>query len=176
MSKKQKEKKKTEKKKLAKHRVEVRRKETRAELKKLKEENKLQRKYAIKPMPYKKNTSAPADMVFPYEPVDNPAKDEAIKKRLEHNMKILEALQAEMDREEFTRDEANSKLENDGAKTLREKMDMLAERAEGAMIQFDELGINEAELNMNWNLNTSVDLDQVSKLAASKEATDEKLA
>lgn len=164
MSKKQKERKKVEKKKVAKQRVEIRRKKSRAELKKVREENKLQRKYAIKPVPFKKSDALPpSDMVFPYEPVENPAKDEAIKKRLEHNMKILEALQAEMDKEEFAREEANSKLEGDGATTMREKMDLLAKKAEGAMIQFDELGINEPQLNMNWNLNSSVDLGSVNK-------------
>lgn len=71
-------------------------------------------------VPYRK----PADV-----PLDSKDKDENIKKQLEHNLEILKALQAEYDREEEMRKQVNKQLEEEGAYTIKEKMDLMAKKA-----------------------------------------------
>lgn len=75
-------------------------------------------------------------------------KEEEVKAKLEHNLKILEALEEEYDKENEARKELNQKLENEGYKTIKEKMDALHKKAlelegvaqdmEQAQKEFDE--------------------------------------
>ena len=55
--------------------------------------------------------------------------DEEIRSKIEHNLKILEALEQEYDRESETRKEINQKLESEGFMTIKEKMDALHKKA-----------------------------------------------
>lgn len=54
---------------------------------------------------------------------------EKAKTQLEKNMDILQALEQEYEREQLIRNQMNEKLESDGHKTLKEKMDALHKRA-----------------------------------------------
>lgn len=54
---------------------------------------------------------------------------ENAKANLEKNMKILEALEAEFEQEQAQRKEVNEKLESEGHKSIREKMDALHKKA-----------------------------------------------
>lgn len=58
-------------------------------------------------------------------------KEESIKKRLERNLKILEALEAEYDAEQAGRQQTNESLEAQGHRTIKEKMDALHKKALG---------------------------------------------
>jgi len=100
----------------------------RAEAKHEREVAKIDRKYSEKPQPYLKpetrlrinQEQAEADR----------QKDEEIKKQLEHNVKILKALEEEYLAEQEARKQANESLEAEGHETLQEKLDVLAKRAE----------------------------------------------
>ena len=52
-------------------------------------------------------------------------KELAIKKRLEHNMEILAALQDEFEKEQETRKNVNDTLEAEGASSIEEKMELV---------------------------------------------------
>jgi hypothetical protein len=56
-------------------------------------------------------------------------KMEEINSKLEHNLKILEALEEEYDKENELRKEINTKLENEGHMTMKDKMDALHKKA-----------------------------------------------
>lgn len=57
------------------------------------------------------------------------ARSKAISEKLEQNLKILEALEVEYEAEQAARAEMNEKLESEGHKTMREKMDALHKKA-----------------------------------------------
>jgi len=82
--------------------------------------------------------------------IEDARRDQWIKKRLEHNMKILEALEEEAKREEAARAEFNEKLEDAGAKTMGEKFDTMG--------QFTE-DIVEMEEQQNEQSDTVVDTE-----------------
>lgn len=68
-------------------------------------------------------------------------KDKEIHSRIEHNLKILEALEEEYDKENAARKEINQKLENEGYMTIKDKMDALHKKAlelEGISKQMEE--------------------------------------
>jgi hypothetical protein len=53
----------------------------------------------------------------------------AVSDKLKQNLEILEALEREYEAEQFARVEMNDKLESEGHKTMREKMDALHQKA-----------------------------------------------
>lgn len=57
------------------------------------------------------------------------SKDKVISDKLANNLKILEALEQEYDEEQDRRTEVNQKLEAEGHKSIREKMDALHQKA-----------------------------------------------
>lgn len=61
--------------------------------------------------------------------------DEEIKAKLQHNMEILKALQDEYEADQQRRKEVNEKLEAEGHKTLKEKMDHINEVAQNLVAQ-----------------------------------------
>lgn len=148
-SKKQKERKKKNREKVAKNRVLRRREALRKQRKKAMQEriNEIQAEENAfgKQKPFVKNDASVLN-----EAVDELKKQhfEDVNAKLEHNLKILEALEEEYDRENSTRKEINQKLENEGYMTMKEKMDALHKKAlelegvagdmEKAQKEFDE--------------------------------------
>lgn len=137
----------------AKQRVERRRKKVRQDQKQAKETAKMSERYRIKQAPFRKDQSVDFDESveetteevklkssgesLSQEPpmteqtnVEDARKVEWIKQKLEHNMKILEALEAEIEKEEQERKDLMEDLEDKGAKTLREKIDLIGKEAE----------------------------------------------
>ena len=110
-SKKQEEKKKHARKELAKARVLKRREAIRKEAKKYREWS-LAEKRATKGIPIKGSL---AD------------RDAMILEKLRHNYAILEALDAEYQKEQESRKQINDSLEAEGFKTLKEKMDAMGD-------------------------------------------------
>jgi hypothetical protein len=65
-----------------------------------------------------------------------------IREQLEKNLKILEALEQEYDQEQQRRVELNQKLESEGHKSIREKLDALHQKAlevTGKTEEFEEI-------------------------------------
>jgi hypothetical protein len=129
-SKKQKERKKKKREEIARHRVLKRRAEIRKE-----------RKDAIEEQA-KQQTAEDAiyGKLKPYVRKDDPLikeltenekkeKNNEIQSKIEHNLKILEALEEEYDKEQALRKQMNEKLEKEGHKTIKEKMDALHQKA-----------------------------------------------
>jgi hypothetical protein len=121
----QKEKKKKERERTAKARVLVRREALRKERKAEKEE---QRKFEEaqeimhgKRMPIINNPEVLAQK--------EAARARAVSDKLKQNLEILEALEREYEAEQAARAEMNDKLESEGYKTMREKMDALHQKA-----------------------------------------------
>lgn len=56
-------------------------------------------------------------------------KEESVSDRLKKNLEILEALEAEYDREQENRQQANEKLESEGFFSIKEKMNALHQKA-----------------------------------------------
>lgn len=116
----------------AKQRVVEKRKELRAELKQIREDHKFREHFRVKPMPFRKD----AQPVFnkPGETVATNAGDaqrkEWVKKKLEHNMKILEVLEAEMAEEDRVREETRKALEAQGATTLKDQLNLIGAMSE----------------------------------------------
>lgn len=152
-SKKQKEKKKKEREKIAKNRVLKRREALRKQKKELAMEQK-QEKLAEesaygKQKPFLKNDTSVLSEVLKEN------KEEEIRKKIEHNLKILEALEQEYDIENSQRKEINQKLENEGFMTMKEKMDALHRRAlelegkstelEQAQKEYDQIELEQAQ-------------------------------
>jgi len=148
-SKKQKERKKKNREKIAKDRV-LRRRETLRKQRKQAMEEKLNELQAEenafgKQKPFVKNDASALNEVVS---VEKEKRAEELNSKLEHNLKILEALEEEYDRESETRKEINQKLENEGHMTMKEKMDALHQKAlelegiagqmEQAQKEFDE--------------------------------------
>jgi hypothetical protein len=148
-SKKQKERKKKNREKIAKDRV-LRRRETLRKQRKQAMEEKLNELQAEenafgKQKPFVKNDASALNEVVS---VEKEKRAEELNSKLEHNLKILEALEEEYDRESETRKEINQKLENEGHMTMKEKMDALHQKAlelegiagqmERAQKEFDE--------------------------------------
>lgn len=122
---KQKDKKKKERERLVKARVLVRRETLRKERKKEKEDQqRFEEAQAImhgKPMPIIKNPEVAAQR--------EAVRAQAVSDRLKQNLEILEALEREYEAEQAARAEMNDKLESEGHKTMREKMDALHQKA-----------------------------------------------
>lgn len=121
----QKAKKKKEREKVAKERVVRRRVALRAQ-RKLQYEEELKEKEAHeivhgKPMPIIKDPAVLAQRAA--------AQAKVISAKLKNNLEILEALEKEYEAEQAARGEMNTKLEAEGHKTMREKMDALHQKA-----------------------------------------------
>lgn len=58
-------------------------------------------------------------------------RDQELRKRLEHNLKILEALEEEYLKEQEQRSACNTALEAEGHETMKEKLDALGDKADG---------------------------------------------
>ena len=56
-----------------------------------------------------------------------------VKAKLQRNIEILQALEAQFEAEQAQRTECNEKLEAEGCTTIREKMDSLAEKAKAIL-------------------------------------------
>jgi len=156
-SKKQKERKKKNREEVARNRV-LRRRETLRKQRKQAMEEKLNELKAEesafgKQKPFVKNDASALNEVISTarEQQKSEQTDEEIDElnaKLEHNLRILEALEEEYDRENETRKEINQKLENEGHISMKEKMDALhkkaleiegkAEQLEQAQKEFDE--------------------------------------
>lgn len=67
--------------------------------------------------------------------------------KLEQNLKILEALEQEYEAEQAVRSEINSKLEEEGHTTIREKMDALHKKALAMTGKAEELEAATEEYN-----------------------------
>ncbi len=145
--KKQKEKKARKHKERAKQNVLARREKAREETRQQREDDRLKRKYEIKVAPIRntpelkrqeaEKTRRPQNIVskqptFFQKGVDDRqiATDSRIRERLEHNMQILEALEAAMQAEDENRKQLQEQLEGEGHDTMREKLDAIGEKAE----------------------------------------------
>jgi len=145
------EKKEKKRKEKAKERVLRRREKLREEAKKLRQVEKEQEHFRVKQSPYRKHREelSPvsdelkgASEELSSEPkvtaqtqVDDPRKVAWVKQKLEHNMKILEAIEEEMEKEEQERQEVHKSLEEKGAKSFRDKMDLMGTEAEAKVAQ-----------------------------------------
>lgn len=129
-SKKQKERKKKKREEIARNRVLKRRESLRKQRKQAMEEKQketLAEENAFGKMkPFVKNDASVLNETITQAKED---RQEEIKAKLEHNLKILEALEEEYDKESEARKELNQKLENEGYKTIKEKMDALHKKA-----------------------------------------------
>jgi hypothetical protein len=130
-SKKQKERKNKNREKIAKERV-LKRRETLRKQRKQAVEEKIEQLKAEenafgKQKPFIKNDVSAINQVIKTSKKGNYSED--LTAKLEHNLKILEALEEEHDRESETRKEINRKLENEGHLTMKEKMDALHQKA-----------------------------------------------
>lgn len=129
-SKKQKERKKKNREKIAKNRVLKRREALRKQRKQAFEERKnevqAEENAFGRQKPFVKNDASALNEVIVQE---RKSSMEDIKSKIEHNLKILEALEEEYDKENEVRKEINQKLENEGFMTMKEKMDALHQKA-----------------------------------------------
>jgi len=146
---KQKEKKKKERERIAKARVLVRREALRKERKIEKEEQrKFEESQVImhgKTMPIIKNPAALAQR--------EAAHARAVSDKLKKNLEILEALESEYEAEQAARAEMNDKLESEGHKTMREKMDALHQKALAMTGKAEALAQAEEEYAAQHNVN-----------------------
>lgn len=144
---KQKEKKKKEREKIAKERVMRRREQLRKERKLVAEEQKKdQEAHDIvhgKQMPILKDPAKVAQREAAHARV--------ISEKLKKNLEILEALEKEYEAEQATRAEMNTKLEDEGHKTMREKMDALHKKALAMTGKAEELAQATAEYAAQQN-------------------------
>lgn len=125
----------------AKNRVLNRRKKIREVAKEASEQEKWRHRFRTRLSPYRKSQLTSDD-----QPIDEVRKQEWIKKKLEHNMKILEELESEMEREELERADVQKSLEDKGAITLKDKMDLLGQISKSSS-QGDELQNNDLDHN-----------------------------
>jgi hypothetical protein len=65
-------------------------------------------------------------------------KKDQVKSQLEHNMKILEALNDEYEKEQSVRAEVNEKLESKGGHTIAQKMEVLQQEVVGKIGELEE--------------------------------------
>lgn len=140
-SQKQKEKKKKERERIAHQRVLRRREALRAQRKlQYEEELKHQEAHDIvngKPQPILKDPAAIARRAA--------AQAKAVSDKLKKNLEVLEALEKEYEAEQAARAEMNTKLEAEGHKTMREKMDALHQKALAMTGKAEELAQATAE-------------------------------
>jgi len=133
MSKKKlKERKKQQKKAKAKARVVSRRNHIRRLDKEIHEETKAKQHFEDRIFPIRK---APKEAVV----LDNAQKDEYVKRRLENNMKILEALEKDIEEEDRIRNNINNNLEEKGLNTVKEKMDFIFEQSQLNQLNNDQI-------------------------------------
>ena len=154
----------------SKNRVQRRREAHRSELRQQREEDRLKRKFAIKQAPIRntpesrfieeedKQKPAPNATIskqptfFQNQVSDRQlATEQSIKERLKHNMEILEALESAMQMEEDARNELQTKLEDEGHETLREKMDAIGAGAEEIVHGKQELPAKKGRLGGTAN-------------------------
>lgn len=64
----------------------------------------------------------------PLTPEKQAEKDEKIRAKLQHNLEILQALEEEYDVEKTKREKLNKELEDQGNKTIQEKLKAMAEK------------------------------------------------
>ena len=140
-SKKQKERKKKNREKIARNRVVKRRVALRKDRKMALEEQTKQKiaEDAIygKLQPYTKKNSLAVELTEE----EKKKKFDEIQSKIEHNLKILEALEEEYDKEQNQRKEINENLEKEGHKTIKEKMNAIHEKAlemEGKKEEYEE--------------------------------------
>ena len=138
---KQQEKKQQQRKQIAKKRVLYRREKVRSIRKEADATERMQHHFRLKTPPIRNRSKSPEPALTEQIQVDDVNKVEWIKQKLEHNMKILDALEAEMKREEEERERIRKSLEDQGAMTMREKMDLIAKTAE------EKLEVEKLELN-----------------------------
>lgn len=119
------EKKKKNRAKKAKAKVRKRREWIRKKAREIKEDEKWQKHFEVKG-----TTIRNEPQITPQTQVDDPARVAYVRKRLEHNMKILKALEEEMENEEMARSELSDNLEAAGAVTLKDKMERIGRIAE----------------------------------------------
>jgi hypothetical protein len=139
-SKKQKERKKKNREKIARYRVVKRREALRKEKKEAFEEQ-MKQKIAEdevygKSKPFVKKNS----LVVELTEEEKKQKINEAQSKIDHNLKILEALEEEYDREQAQKKKINEDLEKEGYKTIKEKMDALHEKAlvlEGKKEEYD---------------------------------------
>jgi hypothetical protein len=117
------EKKKKQRKEIAKKRVLARREDIRAEAKKMKAQE-IAIKKATKSIPIKGSL---AD------------RDAEIQEKLRHNYAILEALDAEYNREQEQKKKLNEQLEAEGHFTLKEKMDAMSDSIGAPKLENDDV-------------------------------------
>lgn len=177
-SKKQKETKKKNREKIAKDRVLRRRETLRKQRKQAMEEKvdelKAEENAFGKPKPFIKNDASALNQVIK---TSKAACSEEIAAKLEHNLKILEALEEEHDRESDTRKEINRKLENEGHKTIKEKMDALHQKAlelEGIAGQM-ETAQKEFDSQNNESIIDAVTTEVVEEIQDSNSANSENI-
>lgn len=116
---KRKEKKKKDKERQTKDRVLRRREAIREQARLEKKQAKLEHKFRDRIAP----------IVNAKEPETKEEKEERVQKQLEHNVKILEALEDEYLKDQDVRKEINEELEAEGHSTFKEKMDAMEEKA-----------------------------------------------
>lgn len=118
----------------AKATVEARRKKLQEMRKEANETAKFQKHFGLKVAPYRRAADPallePEPAMTKQTKVDDPRKVEYIKKKLEHNMEILKALEEEFQREQEEREKNQKALEAEGAFTMREKLDLIAKKTE----------------------------------------------
>ena len=118
---KQKEKKKKKREKIAKQRVLFKREEIR----KFRKEEEIKQKL--------EKDLSPRQIPFVNDPLVRESQEKArvdrTKEQIEHNMKLLEALEQEYDAEQALRNEVNSDLESEGHMTMKDKLDALQKKA-----------------------------------------------
>lgn len=128
MSKKQQERKKKKREEIAKNRVLKRREFIRQEKKKSLMEQKLE-KETNESVYGKQQPILNKDLSLSVSEEETNEMPEDVREKINHNMKILEALEEEYDKEVNQRKKINDKLEKEGHTTMKEKMDALHKKA-----------------------------------------------
>lgn len=71
--------------------------------------------------------------------VDEAARhDQSIKERLEHNMKILEALEQQYDAEMKAKEVVQGKMKEAGAETFRDQLDLISQKVDDILDKSDD--------------------------------------
>lgn len=81
-----------------------------------------------KPKPFRYSDLEKATNKSPEEVREERAKSAEVRAKLEHNLKVLQALEAEWKREQVMKGNVNAALEADGAVDLKSKIDLMNEK------------------------------------------------
>lgn len=151
-TKKQKERKKKNREKIARYRVLKRREEIRKERKEAMDEQ-IKQKIAEesvygKQQPYTKKDQ----LVKELTEEEKKKKLNEIQEKIDRNLKILEALEAEYDHEQLQKKKMNEDLEKEGFKTIKEKMDALHQKALEIEGKAEEYNNAQKEYSENKNI------------------------